>query len=201
MSKYALLDYSLTASRSDNETGYSNALSLSRDATYYSFGLMSKFNDRKFKTLGYTDYIDLTKMDNLVYLSLFKVPFWDSLNLNFVERKYYQTSQSNNRDTQIINVGFFKNINNKSTFSMSYFKNLTADKDNGFTFSYSYNFDNAKRLYIDHDTNADTSRLRYVENSVLAKNFDYVLGANRSGSDYSYNAFGLWKSAYGDLAV
>ncbi len=201
LSKYALLDYSLTASRSDNETGYSNALSLSRDATYYSFGLMSKFNDRKFKTLGYTDYIDLTKMDNLVYLSLFKVPFLDSLNLNFVERKYYQTSQSNNRDTQIINVGFFKNINNKSTFSMSYFKNLTADKDNGFTFSYSYNFDNAKRLYIDHDTNADTSRLRYVENSVLAKNFDYVLGANRSGSDYSYNAFGLWKSAYGDLAV
>lgn len=201
LSKYALLDYSLTASRSGNETGYSNAFSLSRDATNYSFGIMSKFNDRKFRTLGYLDFIDLTKMDNLVYLNLFQVPFFNSLNFNYVERKYYRNAQDQSTDTQIINVGVFKNINKKTTFSMSYFKNLTGFKNDGFTFSLAYNFDNAKKIYVDHDTNADMTRLRYVKNSVQEQNFDYVLGANRVGSDYSYNAYGLWKKSFGDLAL
>lgn len=201
LSKYALLDYSITASKFDDEIGYSNALSLSRDSTYYSFGLISKYNDRKFKALGYTDYIDLTKMDNLFYLNLFKVPYWDNVNLNFVERKYYPNSQGRSQDSQIINVGLFKNLNNKATFAMSYFKNLSGNKNDGFVFSLSYSFDKAKKIYVDHSTDIDGSRIRYQSNSELAKNFDYVLGANRLGSEYSYNAFGLWKSAYGDLAV
>ncbi|WP_228255405.1 fimbria/pilus outer membrane usher protein [Acinetobacter wuhouensis] len=201
ISQYAVLDYSLTASRSHEQTAYSNALSLSRDTSTYSLGLMSKYNDRNFKALGYLDYIDLTKMDNLVYLNLFQVPWINNLNFNYVERKYYQTDQRNNPDAQIISLGLFKNINKQTTFSMNYFKNLSGTKNDGFSLGLSYSFDHAKKAYVDHDTSADMTRLRYVQNSVLGENFDYALGVNRVGSDYSYNAYGLWKTNQGDMSL
>lgn len=201
LNKYALLDMSLTGSRHKGNDGYSLGMSVSRNSGRFSYGISSRYRSDDFRSLGYLDWQNNTKFDNLFYLSMFNLPFLNSFNVNYVERKYYKNNDWSANDDKVLNVGFTKSIGKFSSLSVSYFKELSGDKNNGINLSLSFYLNNHRNIYLDHSTDQDQSRIRYSKYSSRQTGFDYSLGVNRSHSDYSYNVHGLLKTSVGDLSV
>ncbi|WP_089605662.1 fimbria/pilus outer membrane usher protein [Acinetobacter piscicola] len=200
ISRFALLDLSVSGSRTSLDEGYSIGASLTRSVGNLSMGVSSKYSNPTYKSLGYSDFIETTKFDNLAYLSLYNVPYLNNVNFNYVERRYHENPQFSFPDTKILNLGFTRMIGKKISFSASYFKEFQDDGNEGAFFSFSYYFDNNRSVYADHSTDNE-SRLRWVKNSPVQNGIDYSLGVNQKDGDVSYNSYAMFKSTYGDLGV
>ncbi|MHA3049803.1 fimbria/pilus outer membrane usher protein [Acinetobacter sp. ANC 4639] len=198
--KYALFDFSAMGSHGYGENGYALGASVSRNFKNFSFGVASKYSSDKFKSLGYTPNTIIPQFDNLAYLSFYNIPFFDSVNLNYIERKYYKDQGSLLPDAKLLNLGISKRITPRVYLALSYFKDFGDNPNDGAYISLNFNFDNNRSVYADQSVNGK-SRLNFVQGSVGQNGFDYSVGMNRSNGQLGYNASGLLRTSYGDLRV
>lgn len=200
ISHFALIDMSVTGSQSDSENGYSVAGSVSQSFDRFSLGVSTQYASENFQTLGYSEEVSIPKLDSLAYFSVYKLGFIDSLNFNYIDRRYYSDSVNALPDRRLLNIGLSKNITPRLYFSVSGFKDFGDSADSAIYFSLSYNFDLNKSLYLEYNTDND-SRVNYVRNSIEQNGFDYSLGVSRTDGKMNYNAFGLYKTSLGDFSV
>lgn len=201
VSKYFLLDTTAVASHADDTgQGFSVGASLSRNLGKVSLGLSSQYRSQDFKALGYSDLVDQPKLDHLLYITVYDVPIFNSVNLNYVERQYHQRGEFSFPVNRVLNIGFSRMLTPNLAMTGSYFNEFGSRSDSGAYFSLNYYFKNNKTLYADYSTDNE-SRLRYIHNSPVQNGFDYAIGANRRDGEMSYNAYGLLKTSVGDLSL
>lgn len=200
ISKYALVDMAATGSKSNSKNGYSVAGSISQNFDRFSLGFSSQYASENFQTLGYSDEVSIPKLDSLAYFSVYKLGFIDSLNINYIDRRYYPDSVNALPDRKLLNIGLSKNISPQLLFSVSSFQDFGDISDSGVYFSLSYIFDLKKSLYLEHSNNNGT-RANFVSNSIEQNGFDYSLGIGHDDGDMDYNVFGLYKTSIGDFSV
>ncbi len=195
-----LLDTNAVASSSQGQSGYSLGVALSESFDSFSLGFNSKYSSEAFRALGYSDQVQNPKFEHLGYISFFKIPYINNLNVNYIERNYYQNTEFPLNDTKILSVGLSKTITPKLSLGLSYFKDFGGSSDTGTYLSLSYNFDQNKSVYFDHSSTPST-RLTYAKSSSEQVGFDYSVGVDRSNGNNNYNAFGLLKNTFGDLSL
>lgn len=201
INRYALTDLSVMGSHAkDGGNGYSVGASVSQNFKRFSLGVSSKYASKQFQTLGYSDQVSIPKLDSLAYLSFYKLGFFDSLNFNYIDRRYYPNSLNALPSRKLFNVGLTKQFSSRLSASVSYFKDFGDNPDSGAYLSLSYNFDQNKSVYIEQSSDNNT-RVNYVRNSVEQNGFDYSVGASRTDGEMAYNAYGLYKTSIGDFSV
>ncbi|MFW2076039.1 fimbrial biogenesis outer membrane usher protein, partial [Acinetobacter gerneri] len=89
LGRYALLDVNAAGSSAYGNDGYSVGASVSNSFDSFSMGLSTRYSSEDYQSLGYTQDFRNPRIDSLAYLSFFKVPYVNSVNLNYVERRYY----------------------------------------------------------------------------------------------------------------
>lgn len=198
--RYALVDFSAMGSHANSGNGYSIGASISQNFKRFSMGVSSKYASKQFQTLGYSDEVSIPKIDNLAYFSMYKIPFFDSINFNYLDRRYYPNQVNTLPNRKLLNVGLTKQISPRLSLSINYFKDFGDNPDTGAYFSLSYNFDQNKAVYVSQSTDSST-RVNFVRSSIEQNGFDYSLGVNRVGGQMDYNAYGLYKTSVGDFGI
>ncbi|MDH1915922.1 fimbria/pilus outer membrane usher protein [Acinetobacter junii] len=195
-----LLDTNAVASSAEGRSGYSLGIAMSDSFDSFSVGFNSKYSSQDFRALGYSDQVQNPRFEHLGYISFFKIPYINNLNLNYIERNYYQNTEFPLNDTKMLSVGLSKTFTPKLSMGLSYFKDFGSSDDTGAYFSLSYNFDQNRSVYFDQSSTPST-RLTYAKSSSEQVGFDYSVGVDHNNGNENYNAFGLLKNTFGDLRI
>lgn len=200
LGRYALLDVNAAGSSAYGNDGYSVGASVSNSFDSFSMGLSTRYSSEDYQSLGYTQDFRNPRIDSLAYLSFFKVPYVNSVNLNYVERRYYPDDEVPRNNSKLLTVGISKSFSRRLSFTASYFKDFGDFNDSGAFFSLIFNWDDNKNIYLDQTTYGDT-RLTFAKSSPEQTGFDYSVGAERRDGEMTYNGFGLFKTDVGDLTL
>ena len=195
-----LLDSNAVASSVDDKSGYSIGASLSNSFDSFAVGLNSRYSSRDFQSIGYTDRVQNARLEHLAYISFFKIPYINNLNLNYIERNYYPDNEFPLDNAKLLNIGLSKNISPRLSLGLSYFKDFGVSDDSGAYFTLSCNFDRGRSLYFSRTTTPST-RLTLVKSTSEQIGFDYAVGVNNNDGEYTYDAYGVFKHSAGKLRV
>ncbi|OTG67394.1 fimbria/pilus outer membrane usher protein [Acinetobacter silvestris] len=202
VSNLFLLDSTIQGSHEDqNGFKFSYGLSASKDLGRYSLGASTKYTERDFKFLG----DDLggenfyPKFESLVYFGVSDIPFFQNVNINYAEQKYYDSATFARDNQKILRVGFSRQIGPKALLGLSYFNEMGDRKDSGGILSLSYNFDIKRSLYFNQSADNNTN-LQFVKSDANQVGFDYAVGVNRRDNETLYNVDGTFKTNVGDLS-
>lgn len=153
---------------------------------------------QEYQGLGYSDTFENPQYDSLAYLSIYDIPIINNLNINYIDRAYYPSSEIS--DSQMISIGFSRRIETKAFLSFSSFKDLKDNDNDGAYISLSYNFDDLKSAAFSYVLDEQVE-LNYSKSSLEQNGVDYTLGAiyQQDDSSVGFNAFTALKMSAGNL--
>ena len=198
LGKYALLDTMASSSHSDLGDGYTVGAAISHSGKRLAYGFSAKYYTQEYQGLGYSDTFENPQYDSLAYLSIYDIPIINNLNINYIERAYYPSSEIS--DSQMISIGFSRRIGTKASLSFSSFKDLKDNDNDGAYISLSYNFDDLKSAALSYVLDEQVE-LNYSKSSLEQNGVDYTLGAiyQQDDSSVGFNAFTALKMSAGNL--
>ncbi|MBL8284443.1 MAG: fimbrial biogenesis outer membrane usher protein [Acinetobacter johnsonii] len=198
LGKYALLDTMASSSHSDLGDGYTVGAAISHSGKRLAYGFSTKYYTQEYQGLGYSDTFENPQYDSLAYLSIYDIPIINNLNINYIDRAYYPSSEIS--DSQMISIGFSRRIGTKAFLSFSSFKDLKDNDNDGAYISLSYNFDDLKSAAFSYVLDEQVE-LNYSKSSLEQNGVDYTLGAiyQQDDSSVGFNAFTALKMSAGNL--
>lgn len=200
LSKYALLDTHAASSHSDWGDGYTFGASLSRNGSRLALGASHKYYSPEYRGLGYSDMTQTVEYDNLAYVSIFNIPFINTLNVNYLERRYHPNANNSFADSQMLTVGFSRMFGRQTSLSFSYYKDLKVQDSDGAYLTLNYQFDQRRSAQLSHNFDEQT-QLRYAQSSLTQNGVDYTLAVRhqQAEGDVGVNAYTALKMPMGNL--
>lgn len=202
VNRWFVLDSIFLGSKTDEQDGYSAGLSVSRNFGKFNFGLSSRYATKDYRALGYEDEHIFPKFENMAYVSFPNFPFFQNLNINYIEQTQYETDDPllRNDDRKMLTVGVSKEVTSNLMYTANYFQEFGDSKDSGAFLSVSYNFGGGKRVQADVGTNK-SGGIRYIQNSFGEYGANYSIGADYRNDEVAFNTYGGLSTDVGDLMM
>ncbi|MEN8993036.1 fimbria/pilus outer membrane usher protein [Avibacterium paragallinarum] len=202
VNRWFVLDSIFLGSKTDNDDGYSAGLAISRNFGKLNFGVSSRYATNDYRALGYEDNHIFPKFENMAYLSFANFPFFQNLNLNYIEQTQYESNDPlfELEDRKMLTVGVSREITPNLMYTANYFQEFGDSDDSGAFITFSYNFGGGKRIQADAGTNK-SGGVRFIQNAFGEYGANYALGVDYRNDETVLNAYGGLSTNVGDLTL
>lgn len=189
------LELSTGQSRHNQANGHSYAVALSRQQSFFDWGLSSQYYSQRYAMLGTEEYATPVKRESSAYIGINQIPYLGNISLNYVEQIQHQNAFI--PDTRLFSLRGGRSLTRNLYFNYGLAYNQKHKDNLRFDVAFSYQFDHGKSAYLNH--NKDFTSLSYNKIDSQNTGLDYKFGVGKMHDDNMFDVQAKLKTNWGDL--